>query len=43
MDITKMKEYYKKGLWEKALVEKLVSLGKISEEEHKEITGELNA
>lgn len=43
MDIAKMKEYYKKGLWKKAMVEKLVSLGKITEEEYNEITGELNA
>ena len=43
MNIAKMKEYYNKGLWEKAMVEKLVSLGKISEEEYKEITGELSA
>ena len=43
MNIAKMKEYYNKGLWEKTMVEKLVSLGKISEEEYKEITGELSA
>ena len=43
MDIAKMKEYYKKGLWKKAMVEKLVSLCKITEEEYSEITGELNA
>ena len=43
MDIAKMKEYYKKGLWKKAMVEKLVSLVKITEDEYSESTGELNA
>ena len=43
MDITKMKEYYQSGLWKKAMVDKLLAVGKITEDEYKEIIGELSA
>lgn len=40
MDIAKMKMYYKKGLWKKAMVDNLLKLGKITEEEYREIVGD---
>jgi hypothetical protein len=40
MSVAKMKEYYVKGLWTKAMVDRLYKLGKISEEEYKEIVGD---
>lgn len=43
MDIAKMKKYYQRGLWKKAMVDKLLAVGKITEDEYKEIIGELSA
>lgn len=40
MDIAKMKMYYQKGLWKKVMVDNLLKLGKITEEEYKEIVGD---
>ena len=40
MDIAKMKMYYQKGLWTKAMVDRLWQMGKITEDEYKEIVGD---
>lgn len=40
MDIAKMKMYYQKGLWKKAMVDRLLQMGKITEDEYREIIGE---
>ena len=40
MDITKMKMNYQKELWKKAMVDNLLKLGKITEEEYREIVGD---
>lgn len=40
MDIAKMKMYYQKELWKKAMVDNLLKLGKITEEEYKKIVGD---
>lgn len=40
MDIAKMKMYYQKELWTKAMVDNLLKLGKIIEEEYREIVGD---
>ena len=34
MDIAKMKKYYQRGLWKKAMVDKLLAVGKITEDEY---------
>lgn len=34
------KSNYDKGLWNKAMLENLVTLGRITQEEYEEITGE---
>lgn len=41
MSVEKMKEYYDKGLWSKAMVDKLHALGKISDEDYAYILGEV--
>ena len=39
MDREKMKDYYDKGLWKKAMVDRLYELGKISDEDYAYILG----
>lgn len=40
MSVEKMKEYYAKGLWSKAMVDRLHDVGKINDEDYSYIVGE---
>ncbi len=40
MTIKKMREYYRRGLWSAAMVDKLYAVGKISQAEYEYIKGE---
>ena len=40
--LEKIKYYYENGLWSKARVKNLLKKGIITEEEYKEIVGEMN-